>query len=178
MTTTSTDSVSTLLDRLAQGDQSPEIIAELRRLGGDPAQLNHILEEMKARGMLDQADTNVMRPEDYYVDKPGKFELQWPLQQDLGIPFEALDRKTQFLVLFTEWTQRELDGIQTRDSGDLPGAEAVFRECLERAQQLDVDELVARSYEELMRVAEQGGDTEGAARWSDQAQAIRGHTQP
>jgi hypothetical protein len=173
MTTTGSDTVSTLLDRLGQGDSSPEIIAELRRLAGDPVQLNHILEEMKARGLLDEIAANTMRPEDYYVDKPEKFELQWQLQQQLGIPFERLDRKTQFLVLFTEWTQRDLDGIQLRDGGDLEGAEAVFRECLQRAKQLDVDELVARSYEDLMRVAEQAGDVEGAARWSEQAQAIR-----
>jgi hypothetical protein len=60
---TTTDSVSTLLDRLAQGEFSPEIIAELRRLSSDPGQLDRILEEMKARGLLDQVVTDAMRPD-------------------------------------------------------------------------------------------------------------------
>jgi hypothetical protein len=176
---TATDTVSTLLERLSHGDFSPEVLDELRKLGRDPAQLDRILEGLRERGLLDQAAaTNPMQPpEHYYVDKPGRFDLRWPLREQIGIPFQTLDRKTQFLVLFNEWAQRELDGIQARDAGDLTGAETVFNECLERARQLDVDELVARSYEELMRVAEQAGDNEGAERWSNQARAVRARSE-
>ena len=93
---------------------------------------------------------------DFYREGEEKFVLEWPLHPSLPIPldFDELDRKTQFFVLFGEWTRREFEGMSALNRGDVEGAAEIFEECLDRAQAIDVSELVARSYEGLMRVAE------------------------
>ena len=87
--------------------------------------------------------------------------------------FDELDRKTQFFVLFQEWTRRELEGMMLLNSGDADGAETVFDECLERAKQIDVRELEARSYEGFMRVAQRRGDRSAESTWMRKAVAAR-----
>jgi hypothetical protein len=59
------------------------------------------------------------------------------------------------------------------DRGDLNGAHDTFEECLARARQLEVAELVARSYEDQMRVAEKRADHPAARSYSQKAQAAR-----
>jgi uncharacterized membrane-anchored protein len=55
------------------------------------------------------------------------------------------------------------------NGGQVDDAEKTFRECIERAQQLDVNELVARGYEGLMRVAQKRGDRAAERQWSEKA---------
>lgn len=114
-----------------------------------------------------------MNIEDYY--KPGtvKYEMKWPIAVPLPVPFNELPHEMQFYVLFQEWTRRELEGNQMLDSGDHAAAEAIFGECLQRAEQLDVGELKARSYEGLTRVANKMGKREDARKWLKAALAAR-----
>jgi hypothetical protein len=109
----------------------------------------------------------VLRPQDCYQERPGLFELRWPLRASDPLPlaFEDLDRKTQFFILFSECTSRDLDGQDALTRGELPQAEAIFTECLERARQLEVDGLIARSCEGLLQVAEKRGDLGAQRAW-------------
>ena len=52
-------------------------------------------------------------------------------------------------------------------------AEQIFHECAECAEQLQVNELLARSYEGLMRVAQKRGDRDSERQWSQRAVATR-----
>lgn len=92
---------------------------------------------------------------DYY--RPGNtlFELRWPLAVSLPVEveFDDLDHETQYSVLWIEWIRRELEGSYVLRQGDAAGAHAIFEECLARAQQLGVAELIARSHEGLAHVA-------------------------
>jgi hypothetical protein len=116
----------------------------------------------------DQPAAPQMNIEDYY--RPGvlPYTQHWPLAPPtlaaMPMPFEALDRKTQFYVLFQEWTRRELDASMARDSGDPRSAVPIFEECLARADQLDVAELRARSHAGLASVYEMLEDRQAARR--------------
>jgi len=59
------------------------------------------------------------------------------------------------------------------NDGDVAGAQVVFLECGERADQIDVAELSARSYENLARVAERRSDQKAVLSWLDKAKAAR-----
>jgi hypothetical protein len=171
------EEVTSLLNQLAQGNASQEIIGRLMTLAaGDPALMNRILEGLKAMG-ADVIGGDPLREIGYYYrEKPGLFELRWPLTGHGGVTpelFASLDRKTQFFVLFQEWSARELAAMQCLNGGDTAGAEAIFNECLERAGQIEVAELVARSYEGLMRVAQRLGDSAAAVDWSRRAKQAR-----
>jgi hypothetical protein len=76
-------------------------------------------------------------------------------------------------VLFQEWSRRELEGLVALTNGDTGVAEGVFLECVDRANQIAVRELAARSYEDLIRVAERRGDLEAQESWSGKAMAAR-----
>ena len=90
-----------------------------------------------------------------------------------GLQFTNLDRKTQFFVLFAECQRREAEGMFALNQGNLPTAEAAFEECLERARQIDVGELRARSLENLAKLAEQKGLPKKALEFFQQAEAAR-----
>jgi hypothetical protein len=155
--------IEQLLRQLIQSGKVPPALMEtLTEAQNDPSKLGPLLEKLTALvGPSAPAPLNI---EDYYQERDGrKFELRWPLSQGnpllaRAIPFTALDRKTQFFTLFAEWSRRETDGLMLMNGGDLAGAEAVFREGIERARQIDVPELAARSYENLARVAERRSD--------------------
>jgi hypothetical protein len=167
--------INNLLDRAASGQISDEEMATLKQYALDPGCMDFVLAGMKARG-LDQVGSEPLRPiADYYVEGPGTYELQWPLSPELPlpVPFEVLDRKTRFFVLFGEWTRREMEGMEILNRGQCDGAQMVFEECLGRAEQLGVAELAARSYEGLMRVAERRGRGNEARRFSQKAVAAR-----
>ena len=89
------------------------------------------------------------------------------------MPFEALDYKTQFYVLFQEWTRVENEATMARIRGDLGRARTLFEECLARAEQLDVPELKARSHENLASVYEMAGDQQAARAEYQSAMALR-----
>jgi hypothetical protein len=147
---------------------------ELAVMARDPARQGEFAAKLQELG----GGTGPSPPlniEDYYREGDGKFELRWPLHPSipLPLPFDELDRKTQFFVLFGEWTRREFEGMSALNSGDNYGARAIFEECLDRAQSIDVAELVARSYEDLMRVAEKEGDLGAVETWSQKAVEAR-----
>jgi hypothetical protein len=89
------------------------------------------------------------------------------------LPFEQLDRKTQFFVLVNEWSYREMQGWAALNSGAVDLAEAIFAECLERAVQVEVGELKARSYGGLQAVEEKSGRQDEALKYSAMGLAAR-----
>jgi hypothetical protein len=166
------DEVQKLLDQVGQGNVTRDVISRLMQLATNPAHMERILKVMKEMG-LDQIEP-LADIGDYYVKKPGGFALRWPLSSKASSDvFGVLDRKSQFFVLFTEWSVREVEATQLLNQGDASGAEAVYRECLARAEQIEVAELIARSYEGLMRVAQRLGQSRTAVEWSRKAEAVR-----
>jgi hypothetical protein len=168
--------IKQLLEKLMEsGDVGAEIASRIEASLGDPEALDAIYKELQ-----DFAGPEIEEPlqiEDYYSEKDGqRFQLLWPLSPNLPlpIPFSDLDRKTQFFVLFGEWQRRETEGMVALNNGQLEVAEATFRECLERAEQIGVMELRARSYEGLMRVAQKSNDRDAEIRFSHEAEKARG----
>jgi hypothetical protein len=150
---------------IASQEIDPSLVQEVLALPPDDPEAGRILAKL-LEAVGDQGPSPLMNIEDYYRPGDGTYDLIWPLAPStaavLTFPFEALDRKTQFFVLFQEWTRREAEGSVATVSGDPDGAKAIFEECLARADQLDVAELRARSYDGLRRVAEVKGDREAA----------------
>jgi hypothetical protein len=165
------------LDRmLASGKVDPTLVGEIMALPPTDPRFAGILTKLSAI-IGDQPVAPQMNIEDFYRPGTEPYTLRWPLapatQAMLPMPFDALDRKTQFFVLFQEWTRRELEGNTTRNGGDPAGAAAIFEECLARADQLDVDELRARSHEGLASVHEMTGDRDAERRELRAALAAR-----
>lgn len=170
--------INALLDRAAAGQLTPDEMTALQKFALDPRWMRTVMEGVNLRG-LDQIGSEPLAPiGDYYIEKPGPFELRWPLPGHLALPisFTTLARKTQFFLLFGEWSRRETEGVELLNRGDLVGATTIFDECLARADQLDVAELRARSYEGLMRVAQRAGQTATARALSRAAVAARTQT--
>lgn len=152
------------------------LIAEIMALSpGDP-RVERIMGRLSEIG-ADQGPSPVMNIEDYYQEGDQLFTLHWPLAPPtlatLPFPFEALDHKTQFYVLFQEWTRRDLEANTARNAGDLTGAREIFEECLARADQLNITELEARSYEGMASVAEKLRQIDEADRLYQAAESLR-----
>src|SRR5262245_1627414 len=129
---TETEEVDQLLGELAEGKASAELLSRLMLLAANPKLMPRILQGLKDLG-LDQVGSGPTRDiGDYYQEKPGRYQLRWPLEpgQVTAEMFGVLDRKTQFFVLFTEWTKREFAGMQALNAGDTSGAEGIFNECI------------------------------------------------
>jgi hypothetical protein len=152
----------------------PDVRAAVAAAMADPAKLDDALEKLKAIG-ANESGNPPLDIAAFYQPGPGNYALRWPLELNapLPMPFEDLDRKTQFFVLFGEWTRRELEGSMLLNGGDLAGAETVFAECLERAKEIAVSELQARSCEGFMRVAQRRGDADAERAWRRKAAAAR-----
>jgi hypothetical protein len=163
--------LDTLLDTGAITSEQVSII--MKAAAHDPAILDQMLVQLKAFGADQAGPSPPLNIEDYYRDGSDTFELLWPLQISLPCSFDQLDRKTRFFVLFQEWSRRELEGVAKLNSGQVNEAAAIFEECLARARQLDVNELVARTFEDLMRVADRAGDRQAARRYSEAAVEAR-----
>jgi hypothetical protein len=166
-----------LEEGMASQELDPDLIREILALSpGDPA-IDRLTAKLLEFVGPDDGPSPVMQIEDYYQTGEQPFTLRWPLAAATvaGLPmqFELLDRKTQFFVLFQEWTRLELEANVACEGGALPEARALFHECDARAEQLAVAELRARSYEGLMRVAEREGDRTAARQALDAAVAIR-----
>jgi hypothetical protein len=119
-------------------------------LNGDGDEVMAILE---AAGGSEGGDAQLNIREHY---KPGDgrlYTLRWPIEFPLPLPFEQLDRPTQFSVLWGEFSRRLLEGSHAVLEGQPAQAQTIYLECLERARQLDVPELIARSHEGLARAA-------------------------
>jgi hypothetical protein len=169
-------SMKKMLDDLLQSSDVPESARQaVMAAMSDPSKLDDAIAMLKDLGADQIGSGAPLNISDYYVPGPGKYEARWPINLNvpLPIPFDQLDRQTQFFVLFQEWTRRELEGMTLLNSGDVNGAEAVFNECVERARQINVRELEARSYEGLMRVAQRRGDLPGELTWVRKAAATR-----
>lgn len=164
-----------LEELLASSDVPVEVREAVKAAMSDPAKLDEAIAQLKAIGADQVGSGAPLNIADYYKPGPGQYELRWPLGANLPLPisFDELDRQTQFFVLFQEWTRRELEGMMLLNSGDLKGAEAVFEECLERARQIDVAELEARSYEGFMRLAQRRGDRNAEIAWMRKAADAR-----
>jgi len=169
-------SMKKMLEDLVQSTNVPESARHaVMAAMSDPSKLDAALAALKAIGGDQIGSGAPLNIPDYYTPGPGKYEARWTINpnQPLLIPFDQLDRKTQFFVLFQEWTRRELEGMMLLNSGDVNGAEVLFHECLERAQQIGVRELEARSYEGFMRVAMRRGDRLAELSWLRNAAATR-----
>jgi tetratricopeptide (TPR) repeat protein len=156
------------LDRMLGSDTlDPGLVEELMALPPDYPGLDRILAKLTA-AIGDQPVSPPMDIDDFYRPGTVPYTLRWPLAAPtldvLPMGFEALDHKTQFFVLFQEWTRRELEANTARNAGDLAAAQAIFEECLARAEQLDVAELRARSHEGLGDVYEKLNDRDAARR--------------
>lgn len=172
------DQIQMMLEKLvATGKADKSMLDLMQKAATNPDAMTALLEQLKAIGGDIEEPLNI---EDYYVEGDGtRYTQCWatgPLNPfaSSGISFDLLDRKTQFFVLFGEWQRRETEGMMSLTNGDLPEAEATFKECLERADQIDVNELRARSYEGLMRVAEKQDDPDETLRWLDKIEEVRG----
>ena len=112
----------------------------------------------------------------YYREGNGSgFEVRWPLSADilLPLPFSELDRKNQFYVLFGEWQRREAEALAALSTGRLDDAEEILKECVERAEQLEVNELRARGFDGLMRVALLRGEPDRMQEYRSKAAEAR-----
>ena len=171
----SKETVRAVLEKLLDsGAITRDQVAMIMQAAEDPAVLNQILAQLKGAEADQGGPSPPLNIADYYREGNEQFELLWPLRVSLPMPFEQLDRKTRFFVLFQEWTRRELEGITSLNDGQADEAASVFEECLARARQLNVNELVARSYEGLKRVADKNGDPKAARNYSQAAMAARG----
>jgi hypothetical protein len=163
------NALNALLDA---GKITKEQLAAILEAASDPEVRDRILNELISAG-ADQIGSAPLNIADYYREGAGTFEAKWPIAVSLPCSFEALDRKTRFFVLFQEWTRRELQGSAAMSQGDTASATTIYEECLARGRQLEVNELVARSYEGLMRVANMLNDLEAARRYSQEAVKAR-----
>lgn len=148
---------------------------QLTALVNDPQRMEQLTKQLEDVGASEMGSGPPLNIADYYRDGRSQYQLRWPLDPSLPLPlpFDRLDRKTQFFVLFSEWTRREMQGMAALNSGQVDGAEQTFQECLERAQQIDVAELQARSYEGLVRVAQKRGDRRAEQKWTQAALEAR-----
>jgi hypothetical protein len=164
-----------LTDMLNSGKVPPQLLPQINAAMSDPAKLDEMIDHLKALGADQMGGGRTKDIGEYYQRGEGNYELRWPLSPTLPLPieFDDLDRKTQFFVLFREWSRREMEGMMLLNRGDVDAAESIFQECLERAKQIEVNELVARSYEGFMRVARQRGDRNKEREWSQKAVAVR-----
>jgi hypothetical protein len=176
------DDLEVRLDRmLASQELDPSLMEELMALPPGYPGLDRILTKLSAV-VGDQPASPPLDIDAFYRPGATPYALHWPLAPPtlavLPMGFEALDHKTQFYVLFQEWTRRELAANQALNAGDLTTAQAVFEECLARAEQLDVAELRARSHEGLATVYDKVNDRNAARREFEAALADRAGAAP
>jgi hypothetical protein len=170
-TTASAVNTEIMIQKLiSQGKIDAELIGELEKIMNDPLKMDKVIKQLKALGADEAGGNAILNIADFYRDAPGCYELKWALKTSIGkIDFTKLDRKTQFFVLFQDWQHCEMEGMLALNKGDNDQAESIFQECLQRAEQIDVRELQARSYEGLMKVAQKRGDRLSEKLWLKQA---------
>src|SRR5271166_604638 len=169
------DELQCLLQNLIEsGTLTKDDVATLMQAANNPEALELMISKLREGGADQVGSGAPLDMNQYYRDGTNMFELRWPLQASLPIAFDQLDRKTQFFVLFQEWSRRELEGMTALNSGQTDQAKAIFAECLERAQQLQINELIARSYEGFMRIAQTLGDTKAERTCSGDDRLRRG----
>jgi len=165
--------IHAMLDRLMATGQMPDGLMQALTKANDPALLERVMQKLKDAGADQLGDRPLDNIADYYVDGEGLYPLLWPIATPLPMPFDQLDRPTQFHVLFAECRRRHMEASAARNAGRLDESDTAFRECLERADQIDVPILKADAYEGLMTVAEKRGDREQARRYLQMAERER-----
>ena len=171
------DVLKTMLSQaVAAGVVPREFVGKIEAAANNPQLMDSLIKELgELMGPQAEPPLNIA---DFYSEGDGtRYSLRWPLSPDNPLPdglqFSSLDRKTQFFVLFAECQRREAEGMFALEQGNLQMAEAAFKECLDRAGQIDVGELRARSLENLGRLAEKTGRTRDALVFLQQAEAAR-----
>jgi hypothetical protein len=158
---------------ISSGAMSPELTQKISAAMNDESKLDEILSALKEMGADQMGSGPPLNIEDYYREGPKPYVLRWPIGVNLPMPFAQLDRKTQFFVLFQEWTRREMEGMMAMNGGQIDQAKKIFDECLQRAHQIEVGELVARSYEDLAKIADRLGDRAAGRDYSEKATQAR-----
>jgi hypothetical protein len=165
-----------LMKLIENGRADPQLLNLINQAGSNPEQMAEISAHL---AKVAQGLEEPLIMEDFYDDGDGsKYQLLWdigpanPLSA-VGISFDHLDRKTQFFTLFAEWQRRGTEGMMELKNGQLDQAESTFKECLDRAEQIKVDELRARSYEDLARVADKRGPSGAGLKWLEKALEVR-----
>ncbi len=161
---------------MASGTLSADTQDFLQQLAQlSPGEMESILARLQELGAY-QGPSPPLDIRAHYHPSDGRFKLLWPLGNMTPLPvgFEEMDRETQFHVLWAEWSRREMEGTMLLHQGDTDGARTAFEECLGRACQLEVNTLMVRAYEGLMRVAQKAGDLSEERRCLEAAQAVQG----
>jgi hypothetical protein len=169
-----TAEIDALLEKFAQtGEMDPALMQHMSSLT-DPDAIERITKKLEEMGANEGASPP-LQAKDYYRPSNTEYKLKWPLSSSLTLPlpFDELDEEIQFHVLFSEFIRREMEATQALFGGDTAGAESTFQECLERAKQIDVGELKARSYEGFMRIAQKNGDRTAERKWIAAAKNAR-----
>jgi hypothetical protein len=177
-----TDLKKALRDIALSGRIDPSLAEIMGRVKDDPEAWMNALNDSELRELLlklgaDTSGGGTTGDIGIYFS-PGrteKYRLHWPLKLPVELPisFDDLDPKTQFFILFNEWSRREMEGMMALSGGQCDDAEAIFNECIERAKQVEVAELEARSYEGLMRIAQKKGENDSAMKWLMAARMVR-----
>lgn len=169
-----TSEIEAALEKFAQtGEMDPALMQQLASLN-DPAAMDRVMAKLKDIGAT-EGGSPPLQAKDFYRPRKTKYKLKWPLSSSipLPVPFDELDPETQFHVLFSEFTRREMEATQALYAGDTTSAETIFQECLDRAKQLGVGELKARSFEGFMRIAQKNGDRTAERKWINEAKKTR-----
>ena len=163
-----------LIEQLASsGTMSPELLQRIQAAMNDESKLDEVLSVLKEMGADQMGSGPPLNIQEYYREGAKPYLLRWQLGVSLPMPFAQLDRKTQFFVLFQEWTRREMEGMMALNGGQIEKAKNIFNECLQRANDIEVGELVARSYEDLAKVADRLGDRAAGRDYSRMAAQAR-----
>ena len=165
--------IDAMIEQVISTGEVPEGLMQALTQANNPALLERAMQKLKDAGAEQLGDRPPDKIADYYIDGDGLYEQLWPIAPQLPASFDELDRPTQFHVLFAEFRRRHAEASVARNAGRLDEAEAAFRECLDRADQIDVPILKADSYEGLMTVAERRGDREQARRYLQMAERER-----
>jgi hypothetical protein len=169
-----TAEIERMIANLVQtGHLDPALVQRVGMLNNEAA-IDRITAKLQEAG-AHEGPSPPLNIADYYRPGTEKYQLKWLLSPaiSLPVPFDQLDRPTQFHVLFSEWSRREMEGYQMLSAGDTTGAQRVFAECLQRAEQIDVAELKARSYEGSMKVAQKLGYRTAEREWLSAALTAR-----
>lgn len=172
---TGQDAIHAIEALMASGNLPADTAGFLRQIAQlPPEEMQAVLSRLQELG-ADQGASPPLDIRAHYHPSDGRFRLLWPLGDlpPLPVEFDEMDRETQFHVLWGEWSRREVEAGMLLHQGDTGGARAAFVECLGRACQLEVRELMARSHEGLMRVAQKEGDLAEERRCLEAAQAAR-----
>jgi hypothetical protein len=124
-------------------------------------------------------DIGIYKPlewKEYYVETSEGLQQLYslsPSQEELlkshDLTFGELDGQTQFCVLFTDWIYYEFQGNMALSNNQLEEAKYLFEDCFNRAIQLNINILKARSIVGLLGIAEKRGDRAAQREYIEEA---------